>query len=441
MASADQSKFPKVVIVGGGFGGMEVARKLANQPVEVVMLDKHNYHVFQPLLYQVATGSLESESIAFAIRKNFEGQKNFTFRIAEVSGVDLATNTLDTTIGDITYDYLVIATGSTTNFFGNKDIEHFAMPMKSIPEALNLRYLILQNLEEAVLAKTDEEREEYLNFVLVGAGPTGVELAGALAELRNHVLDKDYPELNKSHMQVYLVDFLPKVLGPFSDEASAAAKDFLVKMGVKVELNVKVESYDGKTIKFADGREIRTKNVIWSAGVMGVVPEGISKDNLERGNRIRTNDICVVAGTTNVFAIGDVAAMITDETPKGHPGVAQVAIQMGQNVGENIGNLVNSKPTKPFKYNDKGSLATVGRNKAVADLGKIKFQGFFAWLVWMFVHLISLLGFRNKVVVFVNWIINYVNYNGGTRLIIRRYEREAVPQPTGETVALPKSDG
>jgi NADH:ubiquinone reductase (H+-translocating) len=440
MATADQSKFPKVVIIGGGFGGIEVARKLANQPVEVLMLDKHNYHVFQPLLYQVATGSLESESIAFAIRKNFEGQKNFTFRIAEVSGVNTATNTLATTIGDIDYDYLVIATGSTTNFFGNKDIEHFAMPMKSIPEALNLRYLILQNLEEAVLAKTDAEREEYLNFVLVGAGPTGVELAGALAELRNHVLDKDYPELNKSHMQVYLVDFLPKVLGPFSDEASTAAKDFLVKMGVKVELNVKVESYDGKIIKFADGREIRTKNVIWSAGVMGVVPEGISKENLEKGNRIRTNNICLVAGTENIFAIGDVSAMITDETPKGHPGVAQVAIQMGQNVGENIANIVNGKPTKPFKYNDKGSLATVGRNKAVADLGKIKFQGFFAWLVWMFVHLISLLGFRNKVVVFVNWIINYINYNGGTRLIIRRYEREAVPQPTGETASLPKSD-
>jgi NADH dehydrogenase len=440
MAIADQSKFPKVVIVGGGFGGIEVARKLADQPVEILMLDKHNYHVFQPLLYQVATGSLESESIAFAIRKNFEGQKNFTFRIAEVTGVNTATNTLATTIGDIDYDYLVIATGSTTNFFGNKDIEHFAMPMKSIPEALNLRYLILQNLEEAVLAKTDEEREEYLNFVLVGAGPTGVELAGALAELRNHVLNKDYPELDKSHMQVYLVDFLPKVLGPFSDEASTAAKDFLVKMGVKVELNVKVESYDGKVIKFADGREIRTKNVIWSAGVMGVVPEGIAKENLEKGNRIRTNNICLVAGTTNIFAIGDVSAMITDETPKGHPGVAQVAIQMGQNVGENIGNLVNGKPTKPFKYNDKGSLATVGRNKAVADLGKIKFQGFFAWLVWMFVHLISLLGFRNKVVVFVNWIINYINYNGGTRLIIRRYEREAVPQPTGETAALPKSD-
>lgn len=438
MATTDQSKFPKVVIIGGGFGGIEVARKLANQPVEVLMLDKHNYHVFQPLLYQVATGSLESESIAFSIRKNFDDQKNFTFRIAEVTAINTENNTLDTTIGEIAYDYLVVATGSTTNFFGNKDIEHYAMPMKSIPEALNLRYLILQNLEEAVLAKTHEEREAYLNFVLVGAGPTGVELAGALAELRNHVLTKDYPELTKDQMQVYLVDFLPKVLGPFSEESSAKAKDFLDKMGVKVELNVKVESYDGKIIKFADGREIRTKNVIWSAGVMGVVPEGISKDTIERGNRIRTNSICQINGLTNVFAIGDVAAMITDETPKGHPGVAQVAIQMGQNVGKNIANIINGKPTEPFKYNDKGSLATIGRNKAVADLGKIKFQGFFAWLIWMFVHLVSLLGFRNKVVVFVNWIMNYINYNGGTRLILRRFEREALPHDFDN---MPKSDG
>lgn len=452
MATTDNSRFPLVVVVGGGFGGIEVAKRLANEPVEVLLLDKHNYHVFQPLLYQVATGSIEAESIAFSLRKNFEGQKNFKFRIAEVSGVNLEKNTVQTSIGDIAYDYLVIATGSTTNFFGNKDIEHYAMPMKSIPEALNLRYLMLQNMEEAVLAKTPEERAAYLNFVLVGAGPTGVELAGALAEFRNHVLCKDYPELNKEDMKVYLVDFLPKVLGPMSDEASNAAKDFLVKMGVDVLLNVKVESYDGQTIKFADGREIVTKSVIWSAGVMGVVPEGIAKENLERGNRIRTNDRCIVAGTTNVFAIGDVGAMITPETPKGHPGVAQTAIQQGQFVGKTISQLISGKPTEAFKYNDKGSLATVGRNKAVADLGKIKFQGFFAWLIWMFVHLISLLGFRNKVIVFVNWLINYMHYNGGTRLIIRRYIREALPQENlndqkkelekqqADAAHLPKSD-
>ncbi|GAB3934040.1 NAD(P)/FAD-dependent oxidoreductase [Mucilaginibacter myungsuensis] len=428
MESSTQTKFPLVVIIGAGFGGLRVAKGLEDQPVDVLMLDKHNYHVFQPLLYQVATGSLEAESIAFSIRKNFSDQKNFRFRIAEVTGVDTEAQTLDTTIGDIKYDYLVIATGSTTNFFGNKQIEKFAMPMKSIPEALNLRYLILQNLESAVLEKSKEAREPYLNFVLVGAGPTGVELAGALAELRNHVLARDYPELKREDMRVYLVDFLPKVLGPMSDEASAKAKDFLVKMGVDVLLNVKVESYDGEVIKFEDGRTIITRNVIWSAGVMGVVPKGVPETEILRGNKIKTDNISRIAGLDNVFAIGDVAAVIDEETPKGHPGVAQVAIQQGDLVAKNIINIMNGAPTKPFKYNDKGSLATIGRNKAVADLGKIKFQGFFAWLVWMFVHLISLLGFRNKVVVFVNWISSYVNNNGGTRLILRRFVREDVPK-------------
>jgi len=430
------ASLPQVVIIGGGFGGLEVAKALADQPVDVLMLDKHNYHTFQPLLYQVATGSLEAGSIAFSLRKNFDNQKNFRFRIAEVSGINPETNTIDTSIGEIAYDYLVIATGSTTNFFGNKDIEHHSMPMKSIPEALNLRYMILQNLEEAVLKNTKEEREPYLNFVLVGAGPTGVELAGALAELRNHILSKDYPELKKEEMKVYLVDFLPRVLGAMSDQASSAAKDFLTKMGVEVLVGVKVENYDGDTITIEGGKSIRTKNVIWSAGVMGVVPEGVEKDIIERGNRIRVDNICRVSGYKNIFAIGDVAAMITKDTPKGHPGVAQVAIQMGKSTGKNILRLIKGAPTEPFKYFDKGSLATIGRNKAVADLGKVKFQGFFAWVIWMFVHLISLLGFRNKVVVFINWIGSYISNNGGSRLIIRKFVKEPVPHEE----ALPHSD-
>jgi len=433
MHSTNKSKFPLVVIIGGGFGGLEVAKQLKNKPVDVLMLDKHNYHTFQPLLYQVATGSLEAESIAFSLRKNFSDQKNFRFNIAEVTKFHPDKNTIDTSIGEINYDYLVIATGSTTNFFGNKDIEHFAMPMKSIPEALNLRYLILQNLEEAVLKQTHKEREPYLTFVLVGAGPTGVELAGALAELRNHILLKDYPELNKEEMKVYLVDFMPKVLGPFSDEGSKKAREFLTDMGVEVLLNVKVDSYDGDVIKFEGGKTIRTKNVIWSAGVMGVVPEGLSKDAIEKGNRISVDTINRIKGSTNIFAIGDVAAMITDETPKGHPGVAQVAIQQGQLVGKNIMHLINGEETKPFKYNDKGSLATIGRNKAIADLGKLKFQGFFAWLIWMFVHLISLLGFRNKVIVFINWVSSYISNNGGARLIIRSFEKEELPKKSKQT--------
>ncbi|MCR8559819.1 NAD(P)/FAD-dependent oxidoreductase [Mucilaginibacter sp. BJC16-A38] len=430
MDTKDKAKFPQVVIVGGGFGGLQVASHLKDEPVEVLMLDKHNYHTFQPLLYQVATGSLEAESIAFSLRKNFAGQKNFRFNIAEVTKVNPEKNTIDTSIGEIAYDYLVIATGSNTNFFGNKDIEKFAMPMKSIPEALNLRYLILQNLEEATIKATREEKAPLLTFVLVGAGPTGVELAGALAEIRNHILCKDYPELKKEDMKVYLVDFLPKVLGPFSDEASRKAYEFLTNMGVEVLLNVKVDSYDGDEIKFEGGKTIRTKNVIWSAGVMGEVPEGLNKDIIVRGNRIKVDDNCRVEGSKNIFAIGDVAAMITRDTPKGHPGVAQVAIQMGKYVAQIILQMLNGEQTKPFKYFDKGSLATIGRNKAVADLGKVKFQGFFAWLVWMFVHLISLLGFRNKVIVFINWIGSYISFNGGNRLIIRQFRSETLPDKT-----------
>jgi NADH dehydrogenase len=434
---SQKSKFPQVVIIGGGFAGLEVAKQLADKPVDVLMLDKHNYHTFQPLLYQVATGSLECESIAFSLRKNFAGQKNYRFRIAEVSGIDTQNNVVKSDIGDIPYDYLVIATGSTTNFFGNKEIEKNAMPMKSIPEALNLRYLILQNLEQASLKATREEREPHLSFVLVGAGPTGVELAGALAELRNHILTRDYPDLDKNDMKVYLVDFLPKVLGPFSDEGSAAAKKFLEDMGVEVLLNVKVESYDGEEIKFEGGQSIKTKNVIWSAGVMGVVPEGINKDAIERGNRIAVDSINRIKGYENVFAIGDVAAMISEETPKGHPGVAQVAIQQGNLLGKNLTRLIKGESTEPFIYNDKGSLATIGRNKAIADLGKIKFQGFFAWLIWMFVHLISLLGFRNKVLVFTTWIGNYLANNGGARIIIRRFNPEELPK---KDVQVAKAD-
>ncbi|WP_345947523.1 MULTISPECIES: NAD(P)/FAD-dependent oxidoreductase [unclassified Mucilaginibacter] len=439
MDAKQNTKFPLVVIVGGGFGGIELAKHLAKEPVEILLLDKHNYHSFPPLLYQVATGSLECEAIAFSLRKNFEGQKNLRFRVAEVTAVNTENNYLETTIGEIAYDYLVMATGSTTNFFGNKDIEHYAMPMKTIPEALNLRYMFLQNLEQAVIAPTKEERDPYVTFVMVGAGPTGVELAGSFAELRNHVLSKDYPELRKEDMKVYLVDFLPKVLGPMSDEASKKAQEFLEKMGVEVLLNVKVASYDGTELKFEDGRVIRTKNVVWSAGVMGVVPQGIAKENLVRGNRIKTDEICRVVGTTNVFAIGDVGASVTEATPNGHPGVAQVAIQQGKKLAENLSHLVKGEPTEPFKYKDLGSMATIGRNKAVADLGKIKLSGFFAWLIWMFVHLISLLGFRNKVITFINWLGSYVTYNGGTRLIIRRYVREVAPEAAA-AAQLPKTD-
>jgi len=436
METANGSKFPRIVIIGGGFGGIELARHLEDKPVDIMMLDKHNYHTFQPLLYQVATGGLEADSIAFPLRKIFEGQKNFKFRIAEVMKIHPESNSLETTIGEIKYDYLVIATGSTTNFFGNKQTEHFSMPMKSIPEALNLRSMIIQNLEEALLRGSKEEREPYLNFVIVGAGPTGVELSGAIAELRNHILHKDYPELNKDEMKVYIVEGLPKVLQVMSEQASAKSTQFLKEMGVEVLTNTMVKEYDGNEIFFGDGKSIKTHNVIWSAGVMGQVIAGLPNDVIVRGNRIQTDNINRVSGQTNIFAIGDVAAIITDDTPRGHPGVAPVAMQQGTQLAKNFVRMINNQPTEPFKYFDKGSMATIGRNKAVVDIGKIRFQGFFAWLTWMFVHLISLVSFRNKVVVFINWIGSYFSYNGGARLIIRRFAREEIVA----TEHLPKAE-
>ncbi|WP_448700072.1 NAD(P)/FAD-dependent oxidoreductase [Mucilaginibacter sp. AW1-3] len=426
METTHKSKFAKVVIIGGGFGGIELAKHLKDEPVDVLMLDKHNYHTFQPLLYQVATGGLEADSIAFPLRKIFDGQKNFRFRIAEVTKIHPVKQTIDTTIGEISYDYLVIATGSTTNFFGNKQVEHFSMPMKSIPEALNLRSMILQNLEEALLQPSEELREPYLNFVVVGGGPTGVELSGAIAELRNHILHKDYPELNKKEMHVYLVEGLPKVLQVMSPQASAKAKEFLTHMGIKVLTNVSVKDYDGHEITLADGKKIKTHNVIWSAGVMGQVIDGVPKDTIVKGNRIQTDEFNRVKGWDNVYAIGDVAAIITEETPKGHPGVAPVAMQQGKHLAKNLVRIQRKEEPVPFKYFDKGSMATIGRNKAVVDIGKIRFQGFFAWLTWMFVHLISLISFRNKVVVFINWIGSYFSYNGGARLIIRKFIREEI---------------
>lgn len=416
-------QFPRIVIIGGGFGGIEVAKGLKNKEVEVLLLDRNNHHTFQPLLYQVATGTLDAPSIAFPIRKMFRRQENFTFRIADVQHIDSANKVINTDIGPIPYDYLVIATGATTNFFGNDDIAYNAMPMKSVKEAVNIRSFLLQNIEESLLRTTAEERAPYLNVVVVGGGPTGVELSGAIAEIRNHILTKDYPELKREDMNVYLVEGLPKILANLSPQASEKAELYLNELGVKVLLNVQVTGYDGEIITFADSRRIATKTVLWSAGVMGQFPEGIAPETVARGNRIRIDEACRVIGMNDVFAIGDVAAMITEELPRGHPGVAPAAQQQGRLLAKNMLRIINGQPTEPFRYFDKGSMATVGRNKAVVDIGKIRFQGFFAWWIWMFVHLMSLVGFRNRVVTFINWAISYLTFNAGIRLIIHKYKR------------------
>ncbi|MFN0291752.1 NAD(P)/FAD-dependent oxidoreductase [Pedobacter helvus] len=412
----------KIVIIGGGFGGIELAKKLKNKNVEIIILDKHNYHTFQPLLYQVATGGLEADSIAFPIRKIFKGQKNLKFRVTEVKKVFPELNKLETTIGNIDYDYLVIATGSTSNYFGQTEISQNAMPMKSIPEALNLRSLILQNLEAAIIAKDPVKESELLNFVVVGGGPTGVETAGAIAELKKHVLKNDYPELDLNKVNIYLIEGSPELLGAMSVQAQQKSKQFLEELGVTVYTEARVQGYDGQTLSLVDGRKIGAATVVWSAGVKGVVLEGLSTEVVVRGNRLKVNEISLIEGYQNIFAIGDVAAMITEETPNGHPGVAPAAIQQGKQLAKNLVNLIENKPTEAFKYFDKGAMATVGRNRAVVDINKIRFQGIFAWFTWMFVHLMTLVGFRNKLVVFVNWVWSYFSYDRGTRLIIRPFK-------------------
>lgn len=419
--SSMENERQKIVIVGGGFGGIELAKKLSKQHVDVIILDKHNYHTFQPLLYQVATGGLEADSIAFPIRKIFKGQKNLTFRVTEVQKVIPEENKLLTSIGEISYDHLIIATGSTSNFFGQDEIQQNAMPMKSIPEALNLRSLILQNLEASLITQDPKSKAELLNFVVVGGGPTGVETAGALAELKKHVLKNDYSEIDINNVNIYLIEGSPELLGPMSPQAQKKSQAFLEEMGVTVYLEARVKGYDGKNITLLDGRVIPSATVIWSAGVKGVVLDGLNPECTVRGNRLKVDKINKVECYTNIYAIGDVAAMITDETPNGHPGVAPVAIQQGNLLAKNLINIINGKPTEDFKYFDKGAMATVGRNRAVVDIGKIRFQGVFAWFTWMFVHLMTLVGFRNKLIVFVNWVWSYFSYDRGTRLIIRPF--------------------
>ena len=417
---------PRVVIIGGGFGGIQLAKHLKNAPVKVMMLDRHNYHTFQPLLYQVAMGAIPADSIGFPIRRIFTKQDNFRFFLTDVKKINPESNTVSTDIGDINYDYLVLATGSNTNFFGNKEIEHFAMPMKNIPEALNLRSLILQNLEKALVTKTYNEREALMTFVVVGGGPTGVELSGALAEMRQLILVKDYHGLKKQHMKVYLVEGKDRLLAAMTPKASQKAKEFLQKGEVTIYNNVHVQSYDGYELKIDDGKVIHTRNVFWAAGVKGELIDGIPEHTITRGSRILTDEISRVNGYENVFAIGDVAALITSNMPNGLPGVAPAAMQQGQHLAKNIVHIIKGEPTVPFKYLDKGSLATIGRNRAVADLGRFHFQGFFAWLLWGFVHILTLAGFSNKLSVFLTWFLNYFNKNSDNRLVVRYFNTETM---------------
>ncbi len=423
LLNRSERSFPRVIILGGGFGGAEAAGKLKDKEVEVLLIDRNNFHTFQPLMYQVATGTLAPDSISFPLRQMFKYQQNFRFRMAEVLEIDHTQKIVKTSVGDYDYDYLIIATGATSNFFGNKEVERNSLPMKSVKEALNIRSHVLQNLEEAVLRKNYHDRERFLNFVVVGGGPTGVELSGAIAEIQLHMLKKDYPELSENEMKVYLIEGTGKILSALSEKSSQDAERYLKELGVHVMLNTQVTGYDGDTITFSNGESIPTKTVIWGAGVMGQFPKGLASELIQRGNRIKTDGQCRVENMEGVYAIGDVAAMMTESTPNGLPGVAPVAQQQGAYVAKHILNHLNQQSTEDFKYFDKGSMATVGRNRAVVDMGNFHLKGFLAWAIWMFVHLVSIFGFRNKIITFVNWSIKFFTKNSGIRLIINQYKR------------------
>ncbi|GAA0892260.1 NAD(P)/FAD-dependent oxidoreductase [Fulvivirga kasyanovii] len=415
-----ESKNPRLIIIGGGFAGIKLVKRLAKAPLQIVLFDRNNYHTFQPLLYQVATAGLEPDSIADPLRKQLEPVKNFFFRMAEVYSVDPGSQTIQTEIGEMSYDYLVIATGSKTNYFGNESIMANAFPLKQIPQALDLRSHILQNFEAATITDDPEKLESMMNIAIVGGGPTGVEVAGALGELKKNILPSDYPELDFDQMNITLLEGTPRLLGAMSEFASRKALKYLKKFDVHVQLNTLVTSYDGTVAKLSNGDEIKTQTLIWAAGVQGNFPDGINDGSVERG-RLVVDEYSKVKGYENIYAIGDIAVMKSKEFPYGHPMLAPVAIQQGDHLAENLKRTFKGKPLKPFTYKDKGSMATVGRNKAVVDMGKLRFGGLFAWMIWMFVHLISIIGFRNRLIVFSNWVWNYFTYDKGTRLIIRRF--------------------
>ncbi|UTA69716.1 NAD(P)/FAD-dependent oxidoreductase [Emticicia sp. 21SJ11W-3] len=410
----------RIVIVGAGFGGLALAQKLEKNDVQIVLIDKNNYHQFQPLFYQVAMAGLEPSSISFPLRKIFQKKKNIHIRITSVTRVVPSEQKIETELGDVHYDYLVLAMGAGTNFFGMQNMINNAIPMKSVSEAIYLRNRVLQNFEDALTAEDAETREGLMNMVVVGGGPTGVEVSGTLAEMKKMILPKDYPELDFNMMKIYLFESSPHVLEVMSDEASVKGKEYLERLGVIVRAGERIVDFDGQFAYTSNNEKIRTHNVVWAAGVKGNTIEGFAPEVYGRGGRMKVNQFNQVDGYQNIFAVGDIALMSGDEKfPNGHPQVAQPAIQQGKLLAKNILNLMKGEDLKPFSYKDLGSMATVGRNLAVVDLPFWKFQGAFAWYVWMFVHLMSILGVKNKVMVFINWVWSYITYDQSLRLIIR----------------------
>ena len=416
-----QSPLPRVVIAGGGFGGLKLAQELDSRHFQVILIDHHNYHQFPPLIYQVASSGLEPSSIAFPFRSALRKKKGFVFRLAEVQGVAPERNLLLTSVGEVKYDYLVLACGGTTNFFGNDQIARHSLPMKTLYESMNLRNVLLQNIEKALVSDDEERRNALLTVAIVGGGPSGVEIAGALAEMKRYVLPKDYPYLDSSLFRIHLLDASPRLLQAMSERSSETAARGLREMGVEIHTGTMVSDYDGKTLRLSDGSEMKTRTVIWVSGIVANAVEGIQAEALGRGRRILVDEHNEVKGLTNVFAIGDQCLMTADPNyPNGHPQLAQVAIQQARLLARNLRARQEGKPLSPFHYKDLGSMATIGRNRAVAEIRGAKWGGFTAWMLWLVVHLRSILSVRNKVIVLLNWIWNYVTYDRSLRLILKR---------------------
>ena len=428
----------RVVIVGGGLGGLRLAEDLYGSGMQVVLIDKNNFHQFPPLIYQIASAGIDPSSISFPFRQIFRKRKDFYFRMAEARMVDTEKKILQTSIGKIDYDYLVLAAGATTNFFGNKNIEEWAIPMKTVPEAMGLRNALLSNFERALTCATEEERQELLNVVIVGGGATGVEIAGALSEMKRYVIPYDYPDMDSSLMHIYLIEAGDRLLAGMSQDSSKKAYDFLKSMGVDIQFGKMVTDYRDHKVIMKDGTEIPTRTFLLVSGIRANAMPGISEDHLGRGFRFKVDQFNRIPGLNDVFAIGDQCLQTTDPAyPNGHPQVAQVAIQQAKNLAKNIKQIneghADDNSLTPFKYNNLGSMATIGRNKAVVEIGKFHSQGFFAWILWLVVHLRSILGVKNKMMVLLNWLWKYVSYNDSIRMItyatkprevVERMERE-----------------
>lgn len=411
----------RVVIVGGGLGGLRLAEDLYGSGMQVVLIDKNNFHQFPPLIYQIASAGIDPSSISFPFRQIFRKRKDFYFRMAEARMVDTEKKILQTSIGKIDYDYLVLAAGATTNFFGNKNIEEWAIPMKTVPEAMGLRNALLSNFERALTCATEEERQELLNVVIVGGGATGVEIAGALAEMRRYVIPYDYPDMDSSLMHIYLIEAGDRLLAGLSQESSQKAYEFLKSMGVDIQFGKMVTDYRDHKVVMKDGTEIPTRTFLWVSGIRANAMPGIDESHLGRGFRFKVDEYNRIPGVEDVFAIGDQCLQTSDAAyPNGHPQVAQVAIQQAKNLAKNLKLIdqgADSSALTAFHYKNLGSMATIGRNKAVVEIGKFRSQGFFAWVLWLVVHLRSILGVKNKVMVLLNWLWKYVSYNDSIRMI------------------------